>query len=207
MRSLAHIVYPRFSFYTMRFPTELKLSEEKLYIDLKHFTDTCSNPLVAIAAINNTDMEQNYASDPLFYEAFGDRIQKELPNSIYTHQYIRKLAFQQFDGIVRAPTWMIVLLTTFGLLTIGLSLLSLWLYRNLKKEQTFDSKLTAKEQEILRLIATGKSNKEIANALFVEVSTVKSHINKIYAKLKVKNRREVMELVKKGGSTTFFNPR
>jgi len=50
--------------------------------------------------------------------------------------------------------------------------------------------LTAKELKILELIGQGKSNKQIAAINFVEVSTVKTHTNNIYAKLSVKNRKE-----------------
>jgi len=50
--------------------------------------------------------------------------------------------------------------------------------------------LTARELKILELISQGKSNKEIAAINFVEVSTVKTHTNNIYAKLCVKNRKE-----------------
>jgi len=50
--------------------------------------------------------------------------------------------------------------------------------------------LTAKEMQILKLIASGKTNKEIAAAHFVELSTVKTHVNNIYSKLSLKNRRE-----------------
>jgi LuxR family maltose regulon positive regulatory protein len=41
---------------------------------------------------------------------------------------------------------------------------------------------------VLRLVAAGLSNPEIAHELVVAVSTVKSHINHIYGKLDVKNR-------------------
>jgi len=50
--------------------------------------------------------------------------------------------------------------------------------------------LTAKELRILELISQGKSNKEIAAINYVEVSTVKTHINNIYTKLCVKNRKD-----------------
>jgi DNA-binding CsgD family transcriptional regulator len=53
--------------------------------------------------------------------------------------------------------------------------------------------LTAKELSILQLICEGKSNKEIAAINFIELSTVKTHINNIYGKLGVKNRREAMK--------------
>ena len=54
------------------------------------------------------------------------------------------------------------------------------------------STLTGKELSILRSIVDGKSNKEIAAVNFVEVSTVKTHINNIYSKLGLNNRREAI---------------
>ena len=48
--------------------------------------------------------------------------------------------------------------------------------------------LTERELEVLRLIAAGLSNPEIAEELFIAVSTVKSHVNHIYGKLDVDNR-------------------
>ena len=58
------------------------------------------------------------------------------------------------------------------------------------------SALTAKELSILGQIADGKSNKEIAALNFVEVSTIKTHINNIYTKLGLKNRREAVAFCK-----------
>ena len=52
--------------------------------------------------------------------------------------------------------------------------------------------LTKRELEILRLVADGSSNKEIANRLYVGVSTVKKHINHIYSKLDAKNRTQAV---------------
>ncbi|ASS74105.1 DNA-binding response regulator [Tumebacillus algifaecis] len=50
--------------------------------------------------------------------------------------------------------------------------------------------LTARELEILRLIAEGKSNQEIADQLFIAVKTVKAHITQILAKLEVDDRTQ-----------------
>lgn len=50
--------------------------------------------------------------------------------------------------------------------------------------------LTARETEILGLIAEGLSNAQIAKTLFVGESTVKTHINNAFAKIHVSNRTE-----------------
>lgn len=65
---------------------------------------------------------------------------------------------------------------------------------NINTNTTFRSKidlLTPRQREIFKLIAEGKSNKEIIDELFIELSTLKTHINKIYKTLGIKNRKEV----------------
>lgn len=52
--------------------------------------------------------------------------------------------------------------------------------------------LTEREQEILSLIAQGQSNRQIADALFISVGTVKGHVNHIFGKLDVKNRTQAL---------------
>ena len=47
-------------------------------------------------------------------------------------------------------------------------------------------------EEVLRLLAIGLSNREIAEALFVTLGTVKKHLNNIFGKLQVKNRTEAV---------------
>jgi len=55
--------------------------------------------------------------------------------------------------------------------------------------------LTAREQEILRLILQGASNKNIERKLFISASTVRNHIYNIYQKLGVGNRLELINLI------------
>ena len=52
--------------------------------------------------------------------------------------------------------------------------------------------LTAREVEILRLIAAGMRNQEIADQLFISLSTVKRHIANGYGKLGVSHRTEAI---------------
>jgi DNA-binding NarL/FixJ family response regulator len=55
--------------------------------------------------------------------------------------------------------------------------------------------LTAREAEVLALLATGAANPPIASALFVSTATVKSYVNTIFAKLGVTSRAQAVALV------------
>ena len=54
------------------------------------------------------------------------------------------------------------------------------------------SVLTPREIQVLEYIVAGKSNREIAEALFIEEKTVKNHVSNIYSKLHLKNRYEAI---------------
>ena len=59
-----------------------------------------------------------------------------------------------------------------------------------QKQQQLQSKLSKREQEVLDLLALGKTNNDIANALFISIRTVKFHVSSILTKLHVRNRTE-----------------
>jgi DNA-binding NarL/FixJ family response regulator len=52
--------------------------------------------------------------------------------------------------------------------------------------------LSGREREVLALLATGRSNQEIADALVLAIGTVKTHTNNIYRKLGARNRAEAV---------------
>lgn len=55
--------------------------------------------------------------------------------------------------------------------------------------------LSAREREVMELVAEGMGNREIAEALFISENTVKGHLRRIIDKLKVNNRVEVARYV------------
>jgi len=61
--------------------------------------------------------------------------------------------------------------------------------------------VTPREGEIIQLVLTGKTNAEIAAALFISLKTVKHHLYNIYSKLRVKNRVQLVNLF-----LTFVRP-
>lgn len=56
--------------------------------------------------------------------------------------------------------------------------------------------LTAREAEILQLIAKGMDNNEISDTLYISMSTVKSHVRSIYSKLGVSTRTELLRKIR-----------
>ncbi len=60
-------------------------------------------------------------------------------------------------------------------------------------QKNTDSPLTARETEVLELLAKGKSYTVIADELFIHKETVKSHIKNIYFKLQVNSKAEAIE--------------
>jgi ATP/maltotriose-dependent transcriptional regulator MalT len=56
------------------------------------------------------------------------------------------------------------------------------------EEETVAEELTAKEHEVLRLLATRLSRREIGQRLYVSLNTVKTHQRALYRKMGVENR-------------------
>lgn len=109
----------------------------------------------------------------------------------------------------------------FGLIAFVFTLLGIWLAKQLielktvwiEKEIAVPStgsfeinqfeintrKISKRELEVLELIVTGKSNEEIAEALFVSLNTIKTHTANLYQKLEAKRRTQAIEKAKSLG--------
>ena len=91
-----------------------------------------------------------------------------------------------------------------GLLALGFTALGLWVGHRLtarKPRGSFERNtaaiaslgLTPRECQILDLLASGRSNKELAQSLGVSPNTVKTHIASLFAKLEVNRRVKAIE--------------
>jgi DNA-binding NarL/FixJ family response regulator len=92
----------------------------------------------------------------------------------------------------------------------GEALLSLAITRRLIEEfvrrpasgssaPTEDSELTDRELDVLKLVARGTSNAEIASTLFVSEATVKTHVTHILSKLRLRDRVQAVVLAYESG--------
>ena len=58
--------------------------------------------------------------------------------------------------------------------------------------------LSEREIDVLKLMAQGKSNKEIGSALFISEGTVKSHVKSIFAKMVISRTEAVANATRRG---------
>ncbi|CXJ80340.1 Two-component response regulator-like protein [Staphylococcus aureus] len=62
--------------------------------------------------------------------------------------------------------------------------------KQLAKKPHYTNKLSKREIEVLREMVKGKTNKEIAETLFVSEKTIKTHVSHIFSKLQVSDRTQ-----------------
>lgn len=148
--------------------------------------------LISIKQLDNKALlEKDIAKNRDYYVV----LLKELKESnIDRTEYLfleNKLAFLTTEVAENKYATSKIIIALLGILVAGL-LFFVFRLRN-KGNEIVLSDLSKQENNIQSLILQGKSNKEIANELFISLSTVKTHITNIYGKLQVSNRRELVQ--------------
>lgn len=179
--------------------------ELELYI--RNYTNEAKNALVGLYALYHIEgKDTDFLRNSEFYFNFEERLNKDYSGTVHTQAYSELLkglvGFREFvcemPGV--QPKWKDRLILIEAIVIFLLLVVLVWVLRKLKKDRNKGDEslvrerlyegLTSKQQEILKLLAQGKTNKEIAQELFVELSTVKTHINNVYRQLGVGSRQE-----------------
>ncbi len=84
--------------------------------------------------------------------------------------------------------WLIIALS----ILCGMLVLLVFRLRS-RRKSTALPELSKQEATVRNLILQGKTNKEIANELFISLSTVKTHITNLYGKLNITSRQELLQ--------------
>ena len=102
-------------------------------------------------------------------------------------------------GYVRKDADPDVLLAAVRAVAKGKTYIDPSIGRQLLESTASDAALTPREVEVLRHLALGLSNKEIAAALAVGEETIKTHVGNVLAKLQVENRAQaIVQAIKRG---------
>ncbi|MAP54521.1 helix-turn-helix transcriptional regulator [Altibacter sp.] len=200
----------RFAFGSYRSEANRKLNSKKWFAIFQNYGEQLQEPLAelysyAFLSDRTHNLYAYYLEDLKTNSYYNDllvRLEEKYPNAPYTRQYKSELAADLFlvasEKKVANTTWFYIL----GIFTLVSLALNLYYFKRITrlKERTASevSALSEQERKVLELILANKTNKEIASLLFVSVSTVKTHINSLYKKLKVTSREEVKQLFPQG---------
>jgi len=200
----------KFAYSEFNSETSKKLNNKKWFKSLQDFGKQLNEPLAelsiyAFLSERGNNFHSYYLNDlktNTYYDDLLSRLISQYPNSPYTNQYEIELTSDKYSiqsNDEKSNQWIIYLIAIIGLISIAFNMFifSKWYKQKKHSKSNLKASLTKQEQNILQLLLEDKSNKDIAEALFVSVSTVKTHVNNVYKKLNVQTRKEVKSL--------FFN--
>lgn len=180
------------------------LSNTKGYIK-----DSLKILLVKLMSIQELDsknlLDTDIKENPDYYEQLLGQLKgSDLKPEYYTYleSKLNQYHYQRSDTFFKTSMVLNILLVLLVVWVVFK-----WMSDRRRPEIETTTPLSKQETLVKNLILEGKSNKEIAAALFISVSTVKTHITNIYSKLQVSNRSELIGQYKNTtGTTTYLVP-
>jgi DNA-binding CsgD family transcriptional regulator len=197
----------RFAYGEFRSEANRKLNNKKWFKTLQYFGEALNEPIAELYIYSylsdrRSDLHNYYVEDlktNAYYDNLKARLMTNYPDASYTKQYTNELEADRYmlaaangDAGFYWSFYLYVLLAFSGLLNV------LFFYRSWKQKQSktkdLKAKLSKQELVVLDHILQDKTNKDIAESLFLSVSTVKSHTNNIYKKLNIQSRDDAKSL-------------
>lgn len=196
----------RFAFSSYRSETNRRINTIKWFSILQQYGEQLHEPLAELYVYSFLSDRSNilhaYYLDDLrsnpWYNQLLARLQAKYPDSEYAKQYEAELRADQYLVHSVADNklpWWVYLILGMTLISVFGNFYFFGKWKKLANAIPDAGKvLSNQEQKVLELILADKTNKEIASEMFVSVSTVKTHINNLYKKLKVTSREEVKSI-------------
>jgi len=128
--------------------------------------------------------------DDKLFEALKNGAQGYLLKDIRSHEMLSKLRAALNGDAALSPTLAGKVLIEFRRLSLN---------RRDDLDDGKDDSLTDRETEVLSLVATGATDKEVAEKLVISLNTVKTHMRNILSKLHVSTRREAAKAAQDKG--------
>ena len=197
----------KYAYGEFRSEASRKLNNKKWFKTLQDFGVSLNEPLAelyiyAFLSDRSNNFHDYYLEDlkaNSYYDNLLNRLTTYYPNSPYTKQYLNELESDRYSihANKESPSqwfyYSIIFICGISII-LNIVLLSKIFGKKRNSKADLRSTLTKQEQNILQLLLEDKSNKDIAETLFVSLSTVKTHINNVYKKLNVQTRDEAKNL-------------
>jgi len=161
--------------------------EDAIDEKLRYVADTAKNSLVSLYALHKTNFTSNYPVNRQFYSNYLDKWEDE--ESTYFSEFRIQLPIESEKSSDLFYVFICILC-----FVAGFGLHYVLKINNKKPEVNPLKSLSVQERKIFALLHEGKSNKEISAELSIGISTVKTHVSNIYAKLNIKSRKEAVAI-------------
>lgn len=174
--------------------TGIDLGTEQYLQKTREYTkDSLQILLVKLLSIQTLEdkrlLQKDVRENADYYLDFLSKLQEsELPPASYA--YLERRIYATHQELLQRRYY--TSLAFNGLLLVTIGGLVFIVFRRRKHSFSPKMALSRQEENVKALILEGKTNKEIAGALFISISTVKTHISNIYSKLDVSNRKDLI---------------
>lgn len=184
-----------------KFKKQIKYSNTEDYLEKirtysKDSLKTLVIKLLSVKELNEKKLLQKDISlNSEYYIRLLDELKSSEINNLEYFFLERELNTYNLINIKKKQTLSIIVNFIFGIIIVIL-IYNIYSIKS-KKRLTIIEELSNQETKIKKHIIDGKSNKEIAEELFISLNTVKTHITNIYNKLNVSNRKELISKFQK----------
>ncbi len=180
------------------------LYQSKYIKMLKEFCGKTKFPLVKLLTLQNFNIEDDFSKDQDFYSNLLVDLKENPQNSTpYITAFEKKITLLKRIEENEKSNYINIMFYTSIILFVATG--CILFYRSFtnknhvvnndsdgESSESLIAKLTPGEKRILASLVEGYQNKEIAEMLHIEVSTVKTHLTNIYKKLNIKGRKEAL---------------
>jgi DNA-binding CsgD family transcriptional regulator len=174
-----------------------EIIKKQIIGDFKEIADTSSFAIIKLMALHLIVESSDNPNLDFLNKTFSS-IKSADSSNPYLVSFQNQLDFLEFQSSKTSlpdTAW----IKYFGmaiLIFAGITLFWLRIKRKAKPETNTKSELidslSIQEKKVFELLKTGASNKEISQELNIEVSTVKSHVHKIFSRLGINSRKEIV---------------
>ena len=178
-----------------------KLNEYRNQANVQNFKsylkDSLQILLVKLIGIKQLDdkalLEKDIHENQSYYVGLLDEL-KESDLDPKEYAYLEnKIALLHLSEVNQKYQYSLLWNLLAMILIIGLCVYLFYLRKKISVQSTFPMPQLSKQEQVIKaLILEGKTNKEIANQLYISISTVKTHISNLYKKLGVSSRNDLL---------------
>lgn len=164
-----------------------------------HIIAVCSSDIIDFDTLKNSDIiVTDYITvSRISRECFGSAKILMLDTGLERETIVALFLTENIAGIIKAGSDVKIFLKALDVVNKG----EVWidnptvkslLDRNITRKVYNSAKLTEREGAIVKLVREGYRNKEIANLLAISEQTVKAHLNRVFKKMNVNGRTEMI---------------